>query len=364
MSMSAMTWARDQKVGAASTKLVLLLLADYADDDGHCWPFIETVAEKAEMGEKSVRRHLNKLEKMGLLRRRRKRRSDGTMGGYQYWLTINPPESEEVDVEDDATAQNPPPGKVTAGARKGRKARADARRSRGRAGDADEAPGNEIGTMGSATTAQNPPPGTVTAGDSTDHRSSASAPPVICDRTTGHGDRSVEEPPVEPSVGPASSPASPPAGGRCAELEDFFGDLHRPALKILRGLKGWSPMVETSFLRRYVTGSVGELYLKQVPKEYHASILAECVYQFVELPEGQVEPVRWNGNRFQAWLRNSGTQARRLVAANTKSEAHPGKTAGDGVRLADGGLELPDGRRLTARQAAAYLRVRAKVGAA
>lgn len=364
MSMSAMTWARDQKVGAASTKLVLLLLADYADDDGHCWPFIETVAEKAEMSEKSVRRHLNKLEKIDLLRRRRKRRSDGTMGGYEYWLTINPPESEEVDVDEDTTAQNPPAGKMTAGGRKGRKARADARKSRGRGGDDQDAPGDETGTLERATTAQNRPPGRMTGGEGPNHRSSASAPPDICDRTTGHGDRSIEEPPVEPPVRPSSSSAPPPAGGRCAELEDFFGDLHRPALQILRGLKGWSPMVEASFLRRYVTGAVGELYLKQVPKEYHASILAECVYQFVELPEGQVEPVRWNGNRFQAWLRNSGTQARRLVAANTKADAQPGESAGPGVRLADGGLQLSDGRRLTARQAAAYLRVQAKVGAA
>lgn len=355
-----MTWARDQRVGAPSTKLVLLLLADYADDEGHCWPFVETVAEKAEMGEKSVRRHLKKLEKLGLLERTRERRADGTMGGYEYWLSISWPESENRPLADETTAQNAPAGKMTGGGRVGRKARADARSSRVPEPTLPPPPDAAFGETEDLTSAQNAPAGRMTGGGSRNHRSSATPPPVICDRTTGQNDRSIDEPPEELPERPASSPAPAPAGGRCAELEDFFGDLHRPALDILRSLKGWSPMVEASFLRRYVTGTVGELYLKQVPKEYHASILAECVYQFVELPEGQVEPVRWNGNRFQAWLRNSGTQARRLVSRNTRSEVAGEPIEGGAVPLSDGGLELPDGRRLTARQAQSFRRVQAR----
>jgi hypothetical protein len=38
MSWQATTWAMNQKVGNAGRKLLLLALANYADENGVCWP--------------------------------------------------------------------------------------------------------------------------------------------------------------------------------------------------------------------------------------------------------------------------------------------------------------------------------------
>ena len=53
---------------AKSTKLLLMLaLADHADDDGYCWPRIETLAHKIRMSSRSVRRFVQELEQQGEL---------------------------------------------------------------------------------------------------------------------------------------------------------------------------------------------------------------------------------------------------------------------------------------------------------
>lgn len=49
---------------SAGDKLVLLALADNANDAGECWPSIDTIAEKCSMNWRSVIRHLGSLEKM------------------------------------------------------------------------------------------------------------------------------------------------------------------------------------------------------------------------------------------------------------------------------------------------------------
>ncbi|WP_454932028.1 helix-turn-helix domain-containing protein [Actinomyces oricola] len=48
-------------------KLVLAALADQADDDGWCWPSQAAIAERCEMGERTVRRHIATLRSLGLL---------------------------------------------------------------------------------------------------------------------------------------------------------------------------------------------------------------------------------------------------------------------------------------------------------
>ena len=62
-----MTWAwalRD--LGQAET-LVLLALADAADDDGLCWPSQAVLARKARISERSARRHIEFLREAGLV---------------------------------------------------------------------------------------------------------------------------------------------------------------------------------------------------------------------------------------------------------------------------------------------------------
>lgn len=77
MSIQAVAWAIDQKAGSAAGKVVLLCLANYADEDGKCWPSQETIAAETELSERSVREWLQKLEEAGLLTRTKRRRDDG-----------------------------------------------------------------------------------------------------------------------------------------------------------------------------------------------------------------------------------------------------------------------------------------------
>jgi DNA-binding Lrp family transcriptional regulator len=50
-------------------KLVLLALADAANDEGLCWPSIATIARKSGFSERSVQRSIRAAEGMGLITR-------------------------------------------------------------------------------------------------------------------------------------------------------------------------------------------------------------------------------------------------------------------------------------------------------
>lgn len=48
-------------------KLVLLALADNANDEGVCWPSIRTICRKSCLGESTVHRAIGKLKELGML---------------------------------------------------------------------------------------------------------------------------------------------------------------------------------------------------------------------------------------------------------------------------------------------------------
>lgn len=50
-----------------SALLVLLALADFADDEGVCWPAIGTIADKARISERSAQRSIRKMAEEGLI---------------------------------------------------------------------------------------------------------------------------------------------------------------------------------------------------------------------------------------------------------------------------------------------------------
>lgn len=79
MSFQAMAWAVKQKVGNATGKAILLMLANYADEKGRCWPSQETLANECECSKRSILDWLQKFEDMGILSRER-RHGDG---GYR-----------------------------------------------------------------------------------------------------------------------------------------------------------------------------------------------------------------------------------------------------------------------------------------
>jgi DNA-binding transcriptional ArsR family regulator len=86
MSVRWITWAWDQNCGSAARKLLLVALADHAGEEGSAFPGTGRLAEKTGMGNSTVRRHLDALEKDGFVTRDRRRRGDGTLGTYLYQL--------------------------------------------------------------------------------------------------------------------------------------------------------------------------------------------------------------------------------------------------------------------------------------
>lgn len=90
MSVRAFSWAIDQEVGDPTTKLVLMLIADHANQDAACWPRQSLLAEKAHVTERTVRRHIQKLEDEGYLVRYERRRKDGSRSSNGYRLVMDP----------------------------------------------------------------------------------------------------------------------------------------------------------------------------------------------------------------------------------------------------------------------------------
>ena len=78
-----MTAVWDREDLSSTQKLVLLSLADWANDEGLCWPSIERLAIKTSMAGRSVQRIIRDLESMGFVKR------DEVLGkGNRYWISI------------------------------------------------------------------------------------------------------------------------------------------------------------------------------------------------------------------------------------------------------------------------------------
>lgn len=81
----AMAWAVRVPGLSAQRKLVLVAVAEYAGKDGRCWPALGTVAGHLGVHVGTVRRHVDALVRAGLLlRERRHRNADGTLGVWVY----------------------------------------------------------------------------------------------------------------------------------------------------------------------------------------------------------------------------------------------------------------------------------------
>lgn len=66
------------KVGNPARKLVLLKLADNANDDGICFPSYQYIADKCEMSKRSAISHIDDLIKMGLVTKKARKNKDGS----------------------------------------------------------------------------------------------------------------------------------------------------------------------------------------------------------------------------------------------------------------------------------------------
>lgn len=67
MSIAALSWALKQKVGRATSKFVLVALANYANEDGLCYPSHARLEEDTEQDRKTIMDNLAHLQEIGLL---------------------------------------------------------------------------------------------------------------------------------------------------------------------------------------------------------------------------------------------------------------------------------------------------------
>lgn len=113
MSMNLMAKAMSIKVGNPLRKLVLIKLADNANDEGECWPSYQHIADQCEVSRSTVKSHIRALEDMGLLKREFRRKGELNQSNVFYLMLDN--------------AQQIPPGSGGAGADLGGGAGADPR---------------------------------------------------------------------------------------------------------------------------------------------------------------------------------------------------------------------------------------------
>lgn len=66
------------EVGNPARKLVLLKLADNANDDGVCFPSYQYIADKCEMSKRSAISHIDYLIKMGFVTKKARKNKDGS----------------------------------------------------------------------------------------------------------------------------------------------------------------------------------------------------------------------------------------------------------------------------------------------
>lgn len=114
MSARALNWAWDQVPSSRPAKLVLVALADRADEEGVCWPSRRWLARKCQpMTVKAVGRALTTLVDDGLiLKEERLRRDDGTLGTWRIKLPVDTPSAQKRAVDpvpknDHAELKNP-----------------------------------------------------------------------------------------------------------------------------------------------------------------------------------------------------------------------------------------------------------------
>lgn len=69
MSVAAISWASQQTAGSPGAKLVLIALANYANEANECWPSQATLARWTEQTDRTIRGHLQVLEAKNLIHR-------------------------------------------------------------------------------------------------------------------------------------------------------------------------------------------------------------------------------------------------------------------------------------------------------
>jgi Helix-turn-helix domain len=111
MSWSALAWATDSDLGSSTTKFILILLANKADENFSCYPSIRTLMAESDAGRSTVLRALRDLEERGFISRRPQFHDSGARRSTRYFL--NHPQAPHFSAGPDAGPPGPdltPPG--------------------------------------------------------------------------------------------------------------------------------------------------------------------------------------------------------------------------------------------------------------
>ena len=90
MSIRALNWAFDQRGIHATSKLVLIAIANHADDNGYAWPGIDGIAERWGMSPRTVSRHVHLLSMDEYVAVAPRYRSNGSQTSNAYQLNMTP----------------------------------------------------------------------------------------------------------------------------------------------------------------------------------------------------------------------------------------------------------------------------------
>ena len=101
MSNKVSTWVWEHSMATRDARLVLVKLADIANDDGYCWPSVGLLAKQTLLAEKTVRKALQKLNEIGELQTILR---PGTSSRYRISINPNAPLQK---------GNNPSPGRGT-----------------------------------------------------------------------------------------------------------------------------------------------------------------------------------------------------------------------------------------------------------
>jgi hypothetical protein len=88
MSVQAIAWALGINAGSSIRKLILISIANYADDQGVAWPALQTVADHANCSRRTVIRKIEELQQAGFLVKEERHHSSGRQQSNAFRLLL------------------------------------------------------------------------------------------------------------------------------------------------------------------------------------------------------------------------------------------------------------------------------------
>ena len=89
MSIQAVVWAINARVGDPILKVLLMTLANYANTDNQTWHKQDKISFDTEIPVRSLRRRMHELVELGLISVEERRREDGTKSSQMITVLMN-----------------------------------------------------------------------------------------------------------------------------------------------------------------------------------------------------------------------------------------------------------------------------------